>query len=244
MRFFTLILLLVFTFLTDLRADMFAGARALEKQGKHAEAAAQYEKILAQQQASSSVLFNLGNCYYESSNYGKAILAYERALLINPRADDVQKNLSLTRKAAFPNEAIDFPTGPLHTLSRSEWAVCIVACALVIGMSSIGASFFPRMRKSLIIVAVCSLVPVVIASVALQQRRGESQRGIVTASNSKLLLSPFVTAEEVAPCAPGTLVIIEQCKKDFTYVRLASGSSAGWMPSKNVEQIEIWKTGS
>jgi hypothetical protein len=40
MRSLFLILLLVCTCLTDLRADMFADALALEKQGQHAQAAA------------------------------------------------------------------------------------------------------------------------------------------------------------------------------------------------------------
>jgi tetratricopeptide (TPR) repeat protein len=238
MRSLFLILLLVFTCLTDLRADMFADARALEKQGKHAEAAAQYEKILAQQQASSSVLFNLGNCYYESRNYGKAILAYERALLINPRADDVQKNLSLTRKAAFPNEAIDFPTGPLHTLSRSEWAVCIVACALMIGMSSISAWLQPSWRKTAIIIGVLVLLPLALGILALKQRHTESARAVVTASTAKLLLSPFSSADEITSCPPGSLVQVLRAQGDYRYVQLLPSNSSGWLHCSELEQIE------
>jgi tetratricopeptide (TPR) repeat protein len=238
MRFFTLILLLVFTCLSEVRAEKLADALALEKQGKHAEAAAQYEKILAQQQASSSVLFNLGNCYYESRNYGKAILAYERALLINPRAADVRKNLALTRKAAFPNEAIDFPTGPLHTLSRSEWAVCIVACALVIGMSSISAWLRPLWCKSAIIIGVLALLPLALGILALKQRQNESARAVVTASTAKLLLSPFSSADEITSCPPGSLVQVLRAQGDYRYVQLLPSKSSGWLQHSELELIE------
>lgn len=238
MRSLFLILLLVFTCLTDLRADMFADARALEKQGKHAEAATQYKNVLTQQQASSSVLFNLGNCYYESRNYGKAILSYERALLINPRAADVRKNLALTRKAAFPNEAIDFTTGPLHTLSRSEWAVCIVACALVIGMSSISAWLRPSWRKSAIIIGVLALLPLAFGILALKQRHTESSRAVVTASTAKLLLSPFASADEITSCPPGSLVQVLRAQGDYRYVQLLPSNSSGWLHYSELEQIE------
>ena len=237
MRSLFLILLLVITCLTDLRADMFADARALEKQGKHAEAAAQYENILAQQQASRSVLFNLGNCYYESRNYGKAILAYERALLINPRAADVRKNLTLTRKAAFPNDAIDFSTGPLHTLSRSEWAVCIVACALVVGMTSISAWLRPNWRKSAIIIGVLALLPLALGIIALKQRHTESTRAIVTTSTAKLLLSPFSSADEITSCPSGSLLTIIHQKHNFTYVQLEQLNIRGWITNSEIELI-------
>jgi tetratricopeptide (TPR) repeat protein len=238
MRSLFLILLLVFTCLTDLRADMFADARALEKQGKYAEAATHYENILTQQQVSSSVLFNLGNCYYESRNYGKAILAYERALLINPRAADVQKNRALTRKAAFPNEAIDFSSGPLHTLSRSEWAVCIVACALVVGMSSISAWLRPSWRKTAIIIGVLALLPLALGIIALKQRHTESTRAIVTASTAKLLLSPFASADEITSCPSGSLVQVLRAQGDYRYVQLLPSNNSGWLHHSELELIE------
>lgn len=238
MRCFTFILLMLCTCLTVARADGFADALALEKQGKHVEAAASYEDFLKKKPTSLAALFNLGNCYFATKNYGKAILAYERALSINPRAADVRKNLALARKAAFPNEAIDVSVGRFSLLSRSEWAMLLVHAACLIGISSLGATFFPRARKRLLLAAASSLFLLILSIIAWQQRRGESQRAIVTASESNLLLSPFSTAEEVTPCPSGTMVFMEQSQTDFTYVRLASSNTAGWIPTKNIERIE------
>jgi tetratricopeptide (TPR) repeat protein len=238
MRSLFLILLLVCTCLTDLRADMFADALALEKQGQHAQAAARYESMISQQQASRSVLFNLGNCYYESRNYGKSILAYERALLINPRAADVRKNLALTRKEAFSNEVIDLSKGPLHALSRSEWAACIVICALVLGVSSISAWLRPLWRKSAIIIGVLALLPLALGILALKQRHTESARAVVTASTAKLLLSPFSSADEITSCPPGSLMQVIRVQGDYRYLQLIPSNSCGWLHHSEVELIE------
>jgi tetratricopeptide (TPR) repeat protein len=238
MRCFTFILLMLYTCLTVARADSFADALALEKQGKHVEAAASYEDFLKKKPTSFAALFNLGNCYFATKNYGNAILAYERALSINPRAADVRKNLALARKAAFPNEAIDVSVGRFSLLSRSEWAMTVVLAAWMIGISSLCATFISRARKALLGIAAICLVPIVVASMAMHQRRGESLRAIVTASESNLLLSPFSAAEAVTPCPPGTMVFMEQSQTDFTYVRLASSNTAGWISTKDIERIE------
>ena len=217
---------------------MFADALALEKQGQHAQAAARYESMISQQQASRSVLFNLGNCYYESRNYGKSILAYERALLINPRAADVRKNLALTRKEAFSNEVIDLPKGPLHALSRSEWAACIVICALVLGVSSISAWLRPLWRKSAIIIGVLALLPLAFGILALKQRHTESARAVVTASTAKLLLSPFSSADEITSCPPGSLMQVIRVQGDYRYLQLIPSNRCGWLHHSEVELIE------
>lgn len=238
MKFFTILFLLMVMPLSMASADAFSEALALEKQGKHAEAAASYETMLTQHKPSSSVLFNLGNCYYASRNYGKAILAYERALLINPRANDVRKNLALAREAAFPSEAIVQPSGLWHLLSRSEWAMVITAAALGIAACAVVAAFSVKFRKNAIIIALLGLAPLVLSVIALTQRKGESMRAIVISPSCKLLLSPFAAANEIAPCAAGTMILVGESKNNFRYVTLLSGNSSGWLPESAIEFIE------
>ena len=43
-----------------------------------------YENILKNEGESSDIYYNLGNSYYKMNNIAKAVLNYERALLLNP----------------------------------------------------------------------------------------------------------------------------------------------------------------
>ena len=53
-------------------------------QDQYSEAVDIYNEILAGGEVSSDLYYNLGNAYYKSGFPAKAILCYERALLLDP----------------------------------------------------------------------------------------------------------------------------------------------------------------
>ena len=65
--------------------------------GNYQQAIALYEQILHTQGEAAAIYYNLGNSYYKSDNIAKAILNYERALLMNPGDGDIRFNLELAR---------------------------------------------------------------------------------------------------------------------------------------------------
>ena len=60
-------------------------------------AAELYESILKNKGESADIYYNLGNSYYKMNNIAKAVLNYERALLLNPGNNDIRFNLELAR---------------------------------------------------------------------------------------------------------------------------------------------------
>lgn len=54
-----------------------------------------YEQTLREQGVSSDLYYNLGNAYYKHNEFAKAILNYERALLLNPGNEDARFNLEM-----------------------------------------------------------------------------------------------------------------------------------------------------
>ena len=56
-----------------------------------------YEAILATEGESADIYYNLGNSYYKMDNIAKAILNYERALVLNPGDGDIRFNLELAQ---------------------------------------------------------------------------------------------------------------------------------------------------
>ena len=57
------------------------------------EAARLYRKAIAEYGSSAELYYNLGNSYYRLGSPGKAIVAYERALRIDPTFSDARTNL-------------------------------------------------------------------------------------------------------------------------------------------------------
>ena len=63
----------------------FEAANKLYEEGKYADAAASYERLLQGGQVSAALYFNLGNAAFKSSQIGRAIAAYRQAERIAPR---------------------------------------------------------------------------------------------------------------------------------------------------------------
>ena len=58
-------------------------ADSLYEKEAFAEAVVVYEDIIANKGVSADIYYNLGNCYYKLDDVARAILNYERALLLD-----------------------------------------------------------------------------------------------------------------------------------------------------------------
>ena len=95
-----------------LLTTLFADANAQYAEGNYAEAAVQYEQILAELPSTSManlpsdyavVYYNLGNAYFKQGELAQAILAYERALRIKPSFKDAKHNLQFAQSRIIDN---------------------------------------------------------------------------------------------------------------------------------------------
>jgi tetratricopeptide (TPR) repeat protein len=83
---------------SQVQLDMvFKNANNLFAQEKYEEAIKQYSLINEKGFESAELYYNMGNAYYKIRNYPRAILFYERALILNPENDNIQHNLAKTR---------------------------------------------------------------------------------------------------------------------------------------------------
>ncbi|MGE5174012.1 MAG: tetratricopeptide repeat protein [Betaproteobacteria bacterium] len=68
----------------------------------------EYRAILAQDSNNFAALVALGNAYFDSGNWKKAITMYEHALLINPRDADVRADMGTAyRNLGLSDRALD-----------------------------------------------------------------------------------------------------------------------------------------
>src|SRR6266568_2887882 len=102
----------------------FDAANKLYEQGKFADAAGDYEKLLQTGQASEAIYFNWGNALFKSGQIGRAISAYQQAERIAPRDPDVRANLQFARnQVSGPTLLPDRLSRWLGNLSLNEWTV-------------------------------------------------------------------------------------------------------------------------
>ena len=82
--------------LDEIPADtLWARANAAYSNGSYREAIALYETLLSEGVHSDKLYYNLGNSWFKQGRMGKAILNYNRALLLDPMDEDTQYNLAM-----------------------------------------------------------------------------------------------------------------------------------------------------
>lgn len=125
---FTMIALLSYGQINANALSLSEQADSAYNADNYREAADLYLNIIQNEGASATLYYNLGNCYYRSGEMGKAILAYERSLRLDPTNDDAKNNLDFVNariadrpgeRGSFVGNALDSTSNMAHS---NTWA--------------------------------------------------------------------------------------------------------------------------
>jgi tetratricopeptide (TPR) repeat protein len=83
----------------DLIDDAWKRGNDAYLRGDYATSVAAYEQLDRQGVVAADLLYNLGTAYYRQGQVGRAIWAWERALALDPDAEDARYNLERARQA-------------------------------------------------------------------------------------------------------------------------------------------------
>lgn len=115
-------------------ASVFEQANELYKNAAYDSAATLYEHLLVTEKSNYVLHYNLGNTYYKLHKTGKAIVQYERALLLQPDDDEILHNLEVVRKQTVdklrPVPQLGIVTAwqsLLNTLNSYGWGMLALA---------------------------------------------------------------------------------------------------------------------
>jgi tetratricopeptide (TPR) repeat protein len=110
--------------------ESFKQANDLYNSGYYKEAIGQYDSILASNQHSAELYFNLANCYYKLNEVGPSIFYYEKALQLAPDDLDILNNLGYAQKMTIdaiqevPESGVSkLLNKTLNSLSVDGWAI-------------------------------------------------------------------------------------------------------------------------
>ena len=243
-------MLLLVTLLLPLTANAVTKADGDNEysRGNYQQAIRDYEELLKQTK-SADLYYNLGNAYYRTDNITRAVLAYERALLLSPGDDDIRFNLQMARSKTIdkitPRSEMFFVTwyrALVNITSVDGWAdiaLLSMVLALILALVYLFAS---RMlfRKIGFFGGVAMLTLFLLCNLFAWHQHAiltERTGAIIVSSSATLKATPTQQAKDNGVLHEGTRVdIIDDTMRDWKCVRLADGRE-GWLQSNKIEKI-------
>ena len=91
-----ILIAILFTATISMAQTLQEAADAYSKEN-YSASVKMYETLSDSVGVSAELYYNLGNSYYKLKNYPKAVLNYERALLLSPGDEDIKFNLEMAK---------------------------------------------------------------------------------------------------------------------------------------------------
>ena len=234
-----LVLTICLTSATESHAVTKVEADSAYARGEYQQAIKDYEALL-KQGASADLYYNLGNAYYRSENITRAVLNYERALLLSPGDRDIRFNLQIAQSKTIdrivPESEMFFFTwyrSLVNLMSVDGWArTSLVSLALVIILLLVYL-FSDRiwLRKIGFFGGFVLLVLFILSNVfAWQQKQNLLYR------KGAIVIVPSVTVKST-PASNGTDLFVLH---EGTKVTITDGSMAGWKEIRIADGKEGW----
>ncbi|HRC32084.1 MAG TPA: tetratricopeptide repeat protein [Bacteroidia bacterium] len=227
---------------------LFEQANTFYKNKNYNKAIELYKKIIAKDNASAAVYFNLGNAYYKTSETGLAILNYERALKLQPNDDDIEYNLKLanmqTTDKIEPVPQVFYQrwwTSLITAISLSKRTLVSIILAWLSCIFFIAYLFIRNMQLKKIMFALALMLFAglcVNAFLASQQYQQVNQKrfAIILATNPYIKSSPDEKSASLFMLHEGTKVEVLDELIGWKKIRIANGN-VGWIAADALEQI-------
>lgn len=227
--------------------DQFLEANRAYEAGDLVRAIGIYESLLDHAGFSASLCYNLANGYALDGQIGKAVLGYERALLLAPGDGDIRSNLHLLRQEkGLLQEEVPVLQQLGTRLGLNQWTALAAFFLVSLALLHLAALRFPvSTRASFSLSAACLLLLCLcIVGAVIQYQHW--QQAVIISPESPLLISPFDGAKSTGVIKEGRLVRIIKIHNDYALISHEQGRSgdgvSGWIPRSSFERIAVTMT--
>ena len=224
----------------------FTEGNRLYAAGQFADAAKAYEEAVHQGEYRANLFYNLANAYYRLGDRGRAILNYQRTLLLEPGHSEAAANLVFVRGRAS-SESGTRPPGTLSTVREAlagpgvdvyGW---LAAGAGWLGLIGLGLAIFRRRARVagtlLALAGAAGCVLLVGIIYWLDGGLKSPRRAVVLVDDAPALYAPADNAKAIVRLPVGGEVHILSEQGAWEYVRLADGTR-GWMSTDKLGRID------
>jgi tetratricopeptide (TPR) repeat protein len=213
-------------------------ANAAYEQGKYEQAKADYIQMIDGREYSAELFYNLGNAWFKLNDQGRAIINYQRALILNPGFDEAKANLRTALKIVG-NEDPKTIRDSLGVYADFFPAVASwgfwVAIFCFFGWLRKGARYSPLCGFVTIVAGILAVSSLAI-SIWIGAGSKDSKRALVIETAADLKYGPAVNARAVESLQIGEPVQLISARGDWTFCRANTGN-LGWILSRKLERI-------
>jgi hypothetical protein len=207
-----------------------------------------YNEVIDLGYISGDLFYNLGNSYYKQDSLSKAILYYEKALLLKPGDEDIRQNLALANARII--DKID--SIPVFFLRRwisdlqrfflpAQWAV-ISLVLFLLALSSflwfvISSDY--NVKRTGFTAGVVFLMLAVSGMLSMCNRTNKllkSGSAIIMTSSVSAKSSPDEQSTNMFVLHEGTKVMLLDSVQNWKEIRIPDGNK-GWVPDAVLEKI-------
>ena len=210
--------------------------------GHFKEAIDGYEALARKGAWSANLFYDLGNSYFHTGDFGRAVLNYERALALDGHHPEAQANLRIVRDEAraleiTPTERERF----VQFAGTNQYAVA-AAITFWLGLFSIIWWIFSQ-RRSGVAIALSLLCLSIFAFAVLSifwietGNKGQSL-AVVTKNDVEARLATADNARSVLALPAGSEVRILSKRGDWIYAALPN-DLRGWIPARSAENVRL-----
>lgn len=233
---------------TTVAAQTKVQADEAYSQEEYEQAISMYEKML-EKTPNADIYYNLGNAYFRIDSLARAILCYERALLLHPSDNDARFNLQLARSKTIdkiaPEREMFFVTW-YHSLatmfSVDAWAYTVLsALALAVVLLLVWRfSYQERTRRIAFFAALPLLLLFLLGNLFAWQQKAllsSHSSAIVTVESVPVKNIPSDSGNSEFTIHAGTKVnITDDTMGDWKQILLPDGRQ-GWVKPRSIEKI-------
>lgn len=220
--------------------ELLDRGNGLYARGDYAAAAETYQRILGAGFRNSRVYYNLGNARFKQNQIGRAILAYERAIKLDPTDAEARENLRFANRRIRDQIPPDDEGYLLALFARARDTltfdqVTTLFVGLYLGSMALAAGWILGKGRrwgppvGLAAGALLGLALLAGAWMGLQARaRFAFDQAIVLSEKAEVLSGPGAENTLLASVHEGTKVRIHNRRQVWVQVTLPDGR-AGWM---------------
>ncbi len=225
--------------------EIWRSAEEAYKKGDIKTSASLFGQYLSAFPSSHSAMFNLGNCYLQEGDLGKAILWYERARKYRPHDSDILHNLAIA-KSKMESPVVEireffamrwirsasglFSVSVWGILNLGFFWITIGFCAKSIRRGNWGV------QKWFAIAFACCFALALIFGIQRYHDLNRDEVAIVLLEEMFVNIAPDAGSKLVAKIGPGEKVVIVDSLGNYYKIRLANFEQ-GWISAEGVERI-------